>query len=40
MLLVDELATAWGVEPRAEGKTVWFELDVSTATAEAQPVGG
>jgi len=40
VLLVDQLATAWGVEPRAEGKTVWFELDVSTATAEAHPAGG
>jgi len=35
VLLVDRLANAWGVEPRADGKTVWFELDVSTATAEA-----
>ena len=35
MLLVDQLANAWGVERRADGKTVWFELDVSTATAEA-----
>jgi anti-sigma regulatory factor (Ser/Thr protein kinase) len=34
VLLVDRLADAWGVEPRADGKTVWFELDVSTATAE------
>jgi anti-sigma regulatory factor (Ser/Thr protein kinase) len=35
VLLVDQLANAWGVEPRAQGKTVWFELDVSTATREA-----
>jgi anti-sigma regulatory factor (Ser/Thr protein kinase) len=35
MLLVDQLANAWGVDRRADGKTVWFELDVSTATAEA-----
>jgi hypothetical protein len=34
VLLIDELANAWGVEPRADGKTVWFEIDVSTATAE------
>jgi anti-sigma regulatory factor (Ser/Thr protein kinase) len=34
VLLIDELADAWGVEPRADGKTVWFEIDVSTATAE------
>ncbi len=35
MLLVDQLANAWGVDVRDDGKTVWFELDVSTATAEA-----
>ncbi len=35
VLLVDQLATDWGVEPHPErGKTVWFEIDVSTATAE------
>ncbi len=34
VLLVDELANAWGVEGRSDGKTVWFEIDVSTATAE------
>ncbi len=34
VLLVDQLANAWGVEPRDDGKTVWFELDVSSATAE------
>ena len=34
MLLVDGLANRWGVEARAAGKTVWFELDVATATEE------
>ena len=34
MLLVDGLANRWGVEARAGGKTVWFELDVVTATEE------
>ena len=34
MLLVDGLADRWGVEARAAGKTVWFELDASTATEE------
>ncbi len=34
VLLVDQLANAWGVEPHDDGKTVWFELDVSTATDE------
>jgi anti-sigma regulatory factor (Ser/Thr protein kinase) len=26
MLLVEALASGWGVEPRATGKAVWFEL--------------
>ena len=34
VLLIDQLANAWGIEPRTDGKTVWFELDVSTATEE------
>lgn len=34
ILLVDSLATAWGVEVRDDGKTVWFEIDVATATEE------
>jgi anti-sigma regulatory factor (Ser/Thr protein kinase) len=34
MLLVDGLATRWGVETRAAGKTVWFELDTATAADE------
>jgi hypothetical protein len=28
VLLVDALATRWGVDQRAGGKTVWFELDL------------
>jgi hypothetical protein len=31
LLLVDELATDWGVELRPDGKTVWFELHISDA---------
>jgi anti-sigma regulatory factor (Ser/Thr protein kinase) len=27
MRLVEQLSSAWGVIPRADGKTVWFELD-------------
>jgi hypothetical protein len=38
VLLVDQLANSWGVEPRLDGKTVWFELDVSTATREVHGV--
>jgi anti-sigma regulatory factor (Ser/Thr protein kinase) len=32
--LVDNLADRWGVEPTGTGKTVWFEIDVQTATEE------
>jgi|1186.fasta_scaffold75722_2 anti-sigma regulatory factor (Ser/Thr protein kinase) len=32
--IVDQLATRWGTEPREGGKTVWFEIDVVTATEE------
>ncbi len=28
ILLVDSLASAWGVVLRPDGKTVWFEIDV------------
>lgn len=28
ILLVDSLATRWGVDPRTSGKTVWFEIDL------------
>ncbi len=31
MLLVDDLATAWGTEPRGLGKVVWFEIDLRDA---------
>jgi anti-sigma regulatory factor (Ser/Thr protein kinase) len=34
ILLVDALATQWGTDIHSDGKTVWFEIDVSTATAE------
>ena len=34
LLLVDKLASDWGVDTRADGKTVWFEIDTSTATDE------
>jgi serine phosphatase RsbU (regulator of sigma subunit) len=35
VLFVSELATDWGAERTEGGKTVWFEIDTSTATAEA-----
>ena len=35
LLLVDSLASQWGVTQHDEdGKTVWFEIDVTTATNE------
>jgi serine/threonine-protein kinase RsbW len=34
ILLVDALATQWGTDIHSDGKTVWFEIDVSTATEE------
>jgi anti-sigma regulatory factor (Ser/Thr protein kinase) len=34
ILFIDSLADAWGADIRPDGKTVWFELDVSTATSE------
>lgn len=35
LLLVERLATAWGVLRRVGGKTVWFELDVNVDGAGA-----
>jgi anti-sigma regulatory factor (Ser/Thr protein kinase) len=32
--LVDGLSDRWGVEPTGSGKTVWFEINVDTATNE------
>jgi len=26
LILLDELADAWGVDPRGDGKSLWFEL--------------
>jgi hypothetical protein len=34
ILLVESLATTWGVDIHDTGKTVWFEIDVDTATEE------
>jgi anti-sigma regulatory factor (Ser/Thr protein kinase) len=39
ILLVEALATVWGVELRENGKTVWFEIDVDTATDEVHGAG-
>jgi anti-sigma regulatory factor (Ser/Thr protein kinase) len=29
LLLLDALASRWGVQPRSDGKTVWCELDLA-----------
>jgi hypothetical protein len=39
LLLLENLANRWGTELRADGKTVWFELDVVTATDEVHGSG-
>jgi anti-sigma regulatory factor (Ser/Thr protein kinase)/transcriptional regulator with XRE-family HTH domain len=33
LVLIGELATRWGVERHSAGKTVWIELDLTTAAA-------
>ncbi|MGW1193399.1 SpoIIE family protein phosphatase [Streptomyces sp. NPDC002559] len=43
LLLLDAVATRWGIEPRGEGKAVWCEIGppvppVSTARAATEPV--
>jgi hypothetical protein len=35
VLFVSELAADWGAERTDRGKTVWFEIDITTATVEA-----
>ncbi len=32
LLLMDQLADAWGVSPRGRGKSIWFELYESDAS--------
>ncbi len=36
LVLVDQLARAWGSEPMQGGKAVWFELDETTTPPPAQ----
>jgi anti-sigma regulatory factor (Ser/Thr protein kinase) len=33
--IVDTVASRWGIEPAPEGKTVWFELDLTAALDDA-----
>lgn len=37
LLLIESLATAWGVEPDAAGKSVWFELAAASGTVARSP---
>jgi anti-sigma regulatory factor (Ser/Thr protein kinase) len=39
ILLVDTLSTAWGFDLRAEGKTVWFEIDLEPVIGETDVDG-
>jgi anti-sigma regulatory factor (Ser/Thr protein kinase) len=39
LLIVDTLANDWGNTVRDDGKTVWFEIDVRTATNEIHRAG-
>ncbi|MGW3170753.1 SpoIIE family protein phosphatase [Streptomyces sp. NPDC001153] len=41
LMLIELLADAWGVDPRGEGKSIWFELYESGGVADGDvPVGG
>ncbi|MEV0174336.1 SpoIIE family protein phosphatase [Streptomyces sp. NPDC050803] len=40
LMLIELLADAWGVDPRGEGKSIWFELDETAAADDKdQPDG-
>ena len=36
LLIVDALASAWGVDPTDDGKIVWFELTAADAPASSR----
>lgn len=38
--IVDALATRWGITPTAEGKTVWFETQLTPHSGQQRQVGG
>ncbi|MFD3666020.1 SpoIIE family protein phosphatase [Streptomyces sp. NPDC058659] len=40
LLLLDALASRWGVEPRGEGKAVWCEIEPAPTAADAAAGGG
>lgn len=37
LLLIEALATSWGVDPGTDGKSVWFELSTSSAGPAGEP---
>ncbi len=37
ILLIDSLASAWGVVVRPDGKTVWFEIEIEVDCASRAP---
>ncbi|TMM17674.1 MAG: ATP-binding protein [Actinobacteria bacterium] len=39
LVLVNELASAWGTEPARRGKIVWFELESGSGAEQLEPVG-
>lgn len=39
LLLLDALASRWGVEPRGEGKAVWCEIGPAQVPAAAESPG-
>jgi anti-sigma regulatory factor (Ser/Thr protein kinase) len=40
LLLIELLADAWGVDPRGEGKSIWFELYEAAAESITSPTNG
>ena len=36
ILIIDTLADDWGTDVDSDGKTVWFEIDLATATVKTQ----
>ncbi|ELS54812.1 SpoIIE family protein phosphatase [Streptomyces viridochromogenes] len=40
LMLIELLADAWGVDPRGEGKSIWFELYESKGADGAAPADG
>jgi len=39
ILMVEAMASAWGVRPNGPGKSVWFEVDAMATTANPEGSG-